>query len=145
MSELMRWLNRYRTSRVWNINANIVVADLLSTSATALVIDAVQSRLASRTEIVLATSLLDGALSLAVFASLHRYTNAGRGLGDLVRVQIHRWVLSPLHYVIGAAFQYVLLTAGVRVGVTVLVAYLSSMAIIRTIHTLYGRRSGLFQ
>ena len=140
----MRWLTRYRTSRVWNINANIVLADLLSTAATALVIDAVQTRLASRLHVVLATSLLDGVISLAVFASLHRYTNAGRGFGDLFRVQVHRWVLSPLHYVIGAGLQYLLLTAGIRVGVTVLVAYLSSVAIIRTIHTVYGRRSGLF-
>ena len=140
----MRWLTRYRTSRVWNINANIVLADLLSTAATALVIDAVQTKLASRFEVVLATSLMDGIISLAVFASLHRYTNAGRGVGDLFRVQIHRWVLSPLHYVIGAGLQYALLTVGVRVGVTVLVAYLTSVVIIRTIHTVYGQRSGLF-
>ena len=140
----MRWLTRYRTSRIWNINANIVLADLVSTAATALVIDAVQTRLASRLTVVLATSLLDGIISLAVFASLHRYTNAGRGFGDLFRVQIHRWVLSPLHYVIGASLQFALLTAGVRVGVTVLVAYMSSVVIIRTIHTLYGQRSGLF-
>ena len=140
----MRWLTRYRTSRVWNINANIVLADLVSTAATALVIDAVQTRLVSRLEVVIATFALDGVISLAVFASLHRYTNAGRGFGDLFRVQIHRWVLSPLHYVIGAGLQYALLTAGIRVGVTVLVAYLSSVVIIRTIHTLYGQRSGLF-
>lgn len=140
----MRWLTRYRTSRVWNINANIVLADLVSTAVTALVIDAVQSRLTTRLAVVIATSLLDGAISLAVFASLHRYTNAGRGFGDLFRVQIHRWVLSPLHYVIGAGLQFVLLTAGIRVGVTVLVAYLTSVAIIRTIHTVYGQRSGLF-
>ncbi len=140
----MRWLTRYRTSRVWNINANIVLADLVSTAATALVIDAVQSRFSSRLDVVLATSLLDGTISLAVFAGLHRSTNAGRGVGDLFRVQIHRWVLSPLHYVIGAGLQYALLTAGIRVGVTVLVAYLSSVVIIRTIHTLYGQRSGLF-
>ena len=140
----MRWVTRYRTSRVWNINANIVLADLVSTAVTALVIDAVQSRLTTRLAVVIATSLLDGAISLAVFASLHRYTNAGRGFGDLFRVQIHRWVLSPLHYVIGAGLQFVLLTAGIRVGVTVLVAYLTSVAIIRTIHTVYGQRSGLF-
>ena len=140
----MRWVTRYRTSRVWNINANIVLADLVSTAVTALVIDAVQSRLTTRLAVVIATSLLDGAISLAVFASLHRYTNAGRGFGDVFRVQIHRWVLSPLHYVIGAGLQFVLLTAGIRVGVTVLVAYLTSVAIIRTIHTVYGQRSGLF-
>ena len=140
----MRWVTRYRTSRVWNINANIVLADLVSTAVTALVIDAVQNRLTTRLAVVISTSLLDGAISLAVFASLHRYTNAGRGFGDLFRVQIHRWVLSPLHYVIGAGLQFVLLTAGIRVGVTVLVAYLTSVAIIRTIHTVYGQRSGLF-
>jgi len=141
----MNWVTRYKTSRVWNINANIVLADLLSTAITAAVMDAEHARFATRLGVVGGTSLLDGAISLIVFVSLHRYTNATRGLGDLVRVQIHRWVLSPLHYVIGASLQYLLLAAGVRVGVTVLVAYLTSVALMRTIHTIYGMRSGLFR
>jgi hypothetical protein len=37
-----------------------------------------------------------------------------------------------------------LLAAGVRAGIGVLVAYLSAVAIVRTIHSLYGRKSGLF-
>jgi hypothetical protein len=141
----MDWLTRYKTNRVWNINANIVMADLLSTAVTALVMDAVRGRFSTRLGVVSGTSLLDGAISLVVFAGLHRYTNAARGLGDLFRVQVQRWVLSPLHYVIGASLQYVLLEAGMRVGVTVLVAYLTSVALLRTIHTIYGRRSGLFR
>lgn len=141
----MNWLTRYKTSRVWNINANIVLADLLSTAITAVVMDAAHGRFATRLGLVGGTSLLDGAISLVVFAGLHRYTNATRGFGDLFRVQIHRWILSPLHYVIGASLQYLLLAAGMRVGMTVLVAYLTSVAILRTLHTLYGKRSGLFQ
>jgi hypothetical protein len=141
----MRWLTRYRTSRLLNINANIVLADLVSTAVTALVMDAVHTRLASRLGVVVWTTIIDGAISLAIFAGLHRYTNAARGVGDLVRVQMHRWVLSPLHYVVGASLQYALLAAGVRVGVTVLVAYISALVFVRAVHTHYGKRSGLFQ
>jgi hypothetical protein len=141
----MSWLARYKTSRVWNINANIVLADVLSTAITAVVMDAEHGRFATRLGVVGGTSVLDGAISLAVFAGLHRYTNADRGFADLVRVQMHRWVLSPLHYVLGATLQYVLLAAGMRVGFTVLVAYLTSVALLRTVHTIYGLRTGLFR
>ncbi|MFN7985809.1 MAG: hypothetical protein U0Q11_28530 [Vicinamibacterales bacterium] len=141
----MNWFARYKTSRVWNINANIVLADVMSTTITAVVMDVAQARFATRLGLVGGTSVLDGAISLVVFAALHRYTNADRGFGDLVRVQIHRWVLSPLHYVLGATLQYLLLAAGMRVGVTVLVAYLTSVALLRTAHTIYGLRTGLFR
>jgi hypothetical protein len=139
-------LSRYRAAdRLWNINANILLADVASTAATAVVIDQYQDWLATRLAIVLATSTLDGVVSLAVFASLHTYANRERGLSDLWRVQVHRWVLSPLHYLVGAGLQFALLTAGVRVGVTVVVAYVSAVAAVRIVHTVYGKRSGLFR
>ncbi len=134
----------YRTNRMWNINANIVLADIVSTAATALVIEAIQARLPTALAIVIVTAIIDGAISLAVFAGLHTYTNKDRGMKDLLRVQVHRWVLSPLHYVVGAGLQFALLAAGVRAGIGVLVAYLSAVAVVRTIHTLYGKKSGLF-
>ncbi len=134
----------YRTNRMWNINANIVLADIVSTAATALVIEAIQARLPTALAIVIVTAIIDGAISLAVFAGLHTYTNKDRGMKDLLRVQVHRWVLSPLHYVVGAGLQFALLATGVRAGIGVLVAYLSAVAVVRTIHTLYGKKSGLF-
>ena len=137
-------LSRYKTDRRWNINANIVLADFLSTATTALVIEAIQARLATPFRIVATTAIIDGAISLAAFAYLHTFVNRDRGLKDLARVQLHRWALSPLHYVIGIGIQYGLLAAGVRGGAGVLVAYLSAVAVVRTIHTLYGKRSGLF-
>jgi hypothetical protein len=140
----MTLLKRYKTNRLWNINANIALADIVSTVGTALVIEAVQAQLPTTRAIVIVTSIVDGAISLAVFSSLHLYANRARGLGDLLRVQVHRWALSPLHYAIGASVQYGLLTAGVGAGISVLVAYLSAVALVRAIHTLYGQRAGLF-
>jgi voltage-gated potassium channel Kch len=106
--------------------------------------EAIQGRLASAIAIVVGTAVIDGGISLAVFAGLHLFTNRERGVKDLVRVQVHRWVLSPLHYLVGAGLQYGLLAAGVGTGMGVMVAYLSAVAIVRTVHTLYGKRSGLF-
>ncbi len=140
----MQALNRYKTSRLWNINANIVFADILSTATTALVIEAVHAKLPSRLVIVTVTAVVDGTISLGVFAVLHIYANRDRGMRDLFRVQLHRWILSPLHYFVGSGLQFILLTAGVRTGIGVLVAYLSAVAIVRTIHSLYGKKSGLF-
>ena len=140
----MQPLNRYKTNRLWNINANIVFADIVSTIVTALVVDALQARLPTRLAIVTVTAIVDGAISLVVFASLHTYANRSRGAKDLLRLQLHRWALSPLNYLVGGGLQYVLLAAGVRVGIGVLVAYLGALAVVRTIHTLYGKKSGLF-
>ena len=51
----MQPLRRYKTSRLWNINANIVFADIVSTAATALIIQALQPRLATHLAIVTVT------------------------------------------------------------------------------------------
>jgi hypothetical protein len=140
-----RSLNRYKTDRLWNINANIVLADIVSTAATALIIEAVQARLPTSLAIVTVTAIVDGAISLAVFAALHTYANRARGVRDVVRVQLHRWALSPLHYLVGSGLQFTLLAAGVRVGVSVLVSYLTAVAVVRAVHTVYGKKSGLFE
>ncbi|MGA9505776.1 MAG: hypothetical protein WBV31_15150, partial [Terriglobales bacterium] len=69
----MQPLSRYKTSRLWNINANIVLADIVSTAATALVIEAVHAKLLSHLVIVTVTAIVDGTISLGVFAVLHTY------------------------------------------------------------------------
>jgi voltage-gated potassium channel Kch len=140
----MTLLTRYKHNRLWNINVNIVLADLLSTLGTALIIDAVHARLSTTLVTVGVTAIVDGGLSLALFASLHTYANRARGFGDLARVQVHRWFLSPLHYLIGATIQFALLSTGVRAGVTVVVAYTVAVAVVRAVHTIYGRTTGLF-
>ena len=137
-------VTRYKSNRMWNINANIVLADIISTAATAVIIEAIDRRLPTPLAIVIVTALVDGAISLAVFAGLHMFANRARGVKDVFRVQVHRWVLSPLHYLVGSGLQFALLAAGVHTGIGVLVAYLTAVAVVRTIHTLYGKRSGLF-
>ncbi len=89
-------------------------------------------------------SVSDAATEPLMFAGLHTYGNRTRGIKDLFRVQLHRWILSPLHYLVGSGLQFMLLVAGVRAGIGVLVAYLSAVAIVRTVHSLYGKKSGLF-
>ena len=112
--------------------------------ATSLIIELIHARLPTPLAIVTVTAIVDGAISLAAFASLHMYANRARGVKDLLRVQLHRWVLSPLHYLVGSGIQFILLEAGVRASIGALAAYLSAVAIVRTIHTLYGKKSGLF-
>ena len=51
----MQPLRRYKTSRLWNINANIVFADIVSTAATALIIQALEPRLPTHLAIVTVT------------------------------------------------------------------------------------------
>jgi hypothetical protein len=75
----MQPLNRYKTNRLCNINANIVLADIVSTAGTALIIEALQPKLPTHLAIVTVTAIVDGAISLAVFAGLHTYANRARG------------------------------------------------------------------
>ena len=92
----------------------------MSTTITAVVMDVAQARFATRLGLVGGTSVLDGAISLVVFAAPIDTPNADRGFGDLVRVQIHRWVLSPFALRAGEPrCNALLLAAGMRVGVTV--------------------------
>ena len=53
---------------MWNINVNIVLADLVSTSATALVMEAIQGRLKTPLAIVIATAIKN---DIQVFATTH--------------------------------------------------------------------------
>ena len=93
----MQPLNHHKPNHLWNINANIVVADILSTAGTALIIEAIRAKLPTSLAIVAVTAVIDGPINLAVFAALHTYANRHGGMKDLFRVQLHRRVLSPQH------------------------------------------------
>jgi hypothetical protein len=136
---------RYKKDRMWNINANIIAADLAGTAITALIIESIHSKFNSQRNLVLSTALIDGSISLLLFGLLHLNANRDRGVKDLVRVQLHRWALTPLNYLVGGSLQFALLAVGVRPSIGVLVAYISALAVVRTVHTIYGKRSGLFQ
>ncbi len=140
----MPTLSRYKTDRVWNINANIIAADLIGTGITALIIESIQSKLNSPHSIVIVTALIDGTISLALFALLHLNANRDRGVKDLARIQVQRWVLTPLNYLVGGSMQYLLLTIGLRPSIGVVVSYVTALIFVRTVHTIYGKRTGLF-
>ena len=140
----MPTLSRYKTDRVWNINANIIAADLIGTGITALIIESIQSKLNSPHSIVIVTALIDGTISLLLFALLHLNANRDRGVKDLARVQVQRWVLTPLNYLAGGSMQYLLLTIGLRPSIGVVVSYVTALIFVRTVHTIYGKRTGLF-
>jgi len=54
-----KFLDRYRNSRLWNINTNIVFADFVSTVGTALIIELVAARLSTPLEIVAVIANVD--------------------------------------------------------------------------------------
>lgn len=53
----MQSLNRYKTNRLWNIHANIVVDNIVSTAGTAVIIEALQTRLPTPLAVVTVTAI----------------------------------------------------------------------------------------
>lgn len=138
-------LERYRNSRAWNVNGNVLVASTLAVVLTALTLEIIQPLVGGMLSTLLLSAILDAVYNVAIFAGLHAWTKTYRQrfLRDLGLLQAHRFFLSPLFYLIAVPGQALLLMAGFSTA-TSLLAYLLALLVTRGVHTAYGLRTGLF-
>lgn len=138
-------LERYRSSRAWNVNGNVLVASVLAVLLTAATLEAIQSLIGGMLSALLLSAILDAIYDVAIFAGLHAWTKTHRPrfLRDLGLLQAHRFFLSPLFYLVAVPGQALLLLAGFSTA-TSLLAYLLALLVTRGVHTAYGLRTGLF-
>ena len=161
-----RLFRLYQRKRVININTNVVIAGLGSTAIVAGLLWFFRAVLDTQWPTWGYTAFSLGAdivLDVALFLGLHWVANhwrpsAGRTdreraqlgaaapphLEDSAKVQLERAVLSPLYYLIAVAGTEWLQRLGIHPAWAVLIAYPAGLLVTRTIHTVWGLRTGTF-
>lgn len=162
----VRIFHLYQRKRVININANIVVAGLGSTVIVVGLIWLIKHPFGADwpTWGYTAFSLVaDLILDVSIFAGLHWVANHWRPLvgssakekrqlgaaapphlEDAAKVQLERAVLSPLYYLVAVLGTEWLQRIGLHPGAAVSIAYPAGLVLTRTLHTVWGLRTGTF-
>lgn len=161
-----RLFRLYQRRRIININANIVASGLLSTFAVMgllwLLKDVLNIHWATWGYTAF-SAVADLILDVGMFAWLHWIANHWRPLkgrtekehaelhaprpnpvADATRIQFERAVISPLYYIIAVAGTEALQQHGLHPAWAVAIAYPAGLAVTRTIHTIWGLRSGSY-
>lgn len=161
-----RLFRLYQRRRVININFNIVASGLLSTAVVMGLLWLIKDvlRLGWATWGYTAFSAVaDLILDVGLFAWLHWVANHWRPMAggsekerrelaappphpvlDATRLQFERAVISPLYYIIAIAGTEALQQQGMHAAWAVGISYPAGLAVTRTIHTIWGLRSGSY-
>lgn len=161
-----RLFRLYQRKRVININANVIAAGLGSTAIVVVLIWILKIGFGTRWPswgYTLFSFGADVVLDVAIFTGLHWIANHWRPLKprtkreklqlaatapphleDTAKVQLERAILSPLYYLLAVAGTEGLQRAGLHPAWAVAVAYPVGLLVTRTIHTVWGLKSGTF-
>ena len=162
-----RLFRLYQRKRIININANIVVSGLVSTAIVMVLLWLVKDVLNIQWATWGYTSFsfcADLVLDVGIFTSLHWVANhwrpmAGRSeaehaklhapapdiVTDTTRLQFERAVISPLYYAIAILGTEILQQhRGMHPAWAVAIAYPAGLLVTRTLHTIWGFRSGTY-
>ncbi|MEM1072032.1 MAG: hypothetical protein AAGB48_04685 [Planctomycetota bacterium] len=156
----------YQRRRIININANIVASGLLSTALVMVLLWLIKDVLGIRWAtwgFTAFAAVADLILDVGLFAWLHWVANHWRPLigrnekertelaaprpnpvRDAAQLQFERAVISPLYYIIAVACTEALQQQGWHPAWAVGLAYPAGLAVTRTIHTVWGLRSGSY-
>lgn len=163
-----RLFRLYQRKRVININFNIIMSGLLSTAAVAGMLVFMKSVLGTQWPSWAYTAFsaaADLVLDVAIFVGLHWIANHWRPLQgtsereqeqlaakppdavrDAAQLQIERAIISPLYYIIAVAGTEMLQQQfGWHPAAAVSAAYPAGLVVTRTIHTIWGLRSGTYR
>lgn len=162
-----RLFRLYQRKRVININLNIIASGLLSTALVAGVLFFMKEVLGTQWASWAYTGFsaaLDLVLDMLMFIVLHWLANHWRPLKgkndkeraqlaaeppsavrDAAQLQLERAIISPLYYIIAVAGTQMLQQQyGWHPGWAVSLAYPAGLVVTRTIHTVWGLRSGTY-
>ena len=161
----MQWLARWYARRIINVNVNIVAAGLLALPPTMLVVHFSRHWGVDddhRVLILAITFLTDIIFDVAIYFVLHWIANHGSWrnkfldkaehllvepahagmsyIRDAGVVQLQRFVLSPVLYILWMGIQYVMMWTGFDRVPSMLVGWVVGIATARTLHTLWMLR-----
>lgn len=167
---MVRWIGRYYSRRIVNVNVNIVLAGFLALIPTVGVVHLThylgigegESETLTRTErltIAAITFLADMFFDVAIYYGLHWLANhlpkrwekqpADQREGeeprlsyfrDATLVQFQRMMISPVLYALWFIGQYTLMRAGVGRELATVVGFAAGITASRTIHTIWMLR-----
>ena len=162
-----RLFRLYQRKRVININANIVVSGLVSTAIVMALLWFIRDVLHIHWPTWGYTAFAGGAdlvFDVGMFAGLHWVANhwrpshgrtpeeeaklcapAPNAIADTTRLQFERAVISPLYYIIALAGTEMLQQQHtMHPAWAVAIAYPAGLVVTRTLHTVWGFRSGTY-
>ncbi|MEO1585401.1 MAG: hypothetical protein AAFR96_12635 [Planctomycetota bacterium] len=161
-----RLFRLYQRRRVININANIIASGLLSTIVVMGLIWMLKAVFGTNWPswgYTAFSGVADLVLDVGLFTWLHWVANQWRPLrgtsdreraelgaprpdpiADAARLQFERAAISPLYYIIALAGTQGLQDAGMHPVWAVGIAYPAGLVVTRTIHTIWGLRSGTY-
>jgi hypothetical protein len=163
-----RLFRLYQRKRVININFNIVASGLLSTAVVAGILVFMKSVLGTdwpSWAYTAFSAIADLILDVTIFIALHWVANHWRPLRgknakerlqleakppnamrDAAQLQIERAIISPLYYIMAVAGTQMLQQEfGWHPAAAVGLAYPAGLVVTRTIHTVWGLKSGTYQ
>ena len=154
MTFLAAAAHAYRAHRIINININILLASTLSTLLAAYPVYWMSTLLDSYRGIVVFSFAVDSVMDAFLFSALHLLVHRAHLLNkparyrlykDLFTIHQHRGILSVVFFAMATSAHYFLMEpGGLAATPSFILAYLSSLLVTRTLHTLYGIRTGLF-
>lgn len=151
----------YQRKRVVNVNANIIASGLLAIALAKVPVDFAARWIGPerRLAITLAAGAIDMVVDVVIYYALHWLANHWRPWwrrprADAPRrsffreaslVQFERAILSPVYYLTAMGIMYALQASGRPYGESFVVGFVAGIVVTRTIHTIWGVRTGTFR
>lgn len=151
---LSKYRKLYRENRLWNINGNIVIAGLLGTSLAVYPVYLTNQIVMSNFLAVILSFFIDAGLDFIIFVCLHlfvhrqhfkKYKPSKELVRDTYRIQMQRVYLSFIYFFIAVGGHYLLIENGLGRATAFFVSYIFALFLTRTIHTIHGKKKGLFE
>ncbi|MEK6859169.1 MAG: PGPGW domain-containing protein [Nanoarchaeota archaeon] len=150
----MHPLSVYARSRIFHINLNAIISGIVSLIISAQIVYTTNYFIRAQWAVVLFSYVVDGLIDFLVFAGLHvvlyhvrsgAWSFSPHLAKDLMKLQSQRWVLTAVGFIASAGLHYLLMNLGFGRTRGFIIAYAISLLIMRTLHTFYGLRNGVFE
>lgn len=135
--------------RIVNINFNITLASLIATLLAAYPVMLFASH-GSMTFMLLSAFMIDAILDGAIFTILHKIANNHKNhkqfILDTGKIQFQRVILSIIFFVVAITLDYSLMHyLQFQRASSFLMSYTLALIVTRSMHTIYGLKTGLFK
>lgn len=156
-----RLFHLYQSSRVFNINFNVLVAGLLAILIAKYPVALVSAWIGPEHKflITVCAAVLDMIADVLLYYALHWLANHWRPASrrpkirkskraffkDATLIQFERAILSPLYYVVAGGLMYLLQHQGIKPSWAFVWGFASGIIVTRIVHTIWGYRTGRFK